>query len=165
MTSMRILLAAALAIGAAGSSPAAASDYILVRKEIRVDRPADIVWQRVGSYCGIGDWLKLKCVLLSGTGDVGSVRQLNGEIEEPMVGRTERSYTYAQTRGAMAGFQYHGTLAVEPAGATAAKVIYTITYDAALMPSDAVRKEQYDRIGPRFQAAIEAVKALAEARK
>lgn len=157
----RILAAGAVLIG---SAPAVASDYVLIRKEILVDRPADVVWSRVGGFCAIADWLKMTCDLIAGSGDVGSVRRLNGEIEEPMVGRTARSYTYGQTKGAMAGFDYHGTLAVEPEGAARTRIVYTITYDAARMPSDAVRKAQFERIGPRFQGAIEAMKLLVEAR-
>ncbi|MDB5689532.1 MAG: hypothetical protein JWL91_1408 [Sphingomonas bacterium] len=160
VTTWRLVAATTLLIG---SAPALAADYVLIRKEILVERPADTVWRRVGGFCAIADWLKLKCELVSGSGDVGSIRRLNGEIEEPMVGRTVRSYTYGQTKGAMAGFDYHGTLAVEPEGPTRARILYTITYDAARMPSDAVRKAQFERIGPRFQAAIEAMKVLAEA--
>jgi hypothetical protein len=144
--------------------PASAADYVVIRKEIKVDRAADTVWQRIGGFCAIGEWLKLTCEMTAGKGDVGSVRRLNGEIVEPMVGRTARSYTYGQTSGAMAGFDYHGTLAVEPAGPQRARILYTIVYDAALMPSDAVRKAQFDRIGPRFQGAVEAMKTLAEAK-
>jgi hypothetical protein len=161
MTKVRILAAATLLIG---SAPAIASDYVVIRKQILVDRPADAVWRRIGGFCAIADWLNLTCELVSGTGDVGSVRRLNGEIVEPMVGRTARSYTYGQSAGTMAGFDYHGTLAVEPEGPKRARILYTIVYDAARMPSDAVRKAQFERIGPRFQGAIETMKVLAEAR-
>lgn len=160
MTIRRWVLAGVLLIGAV---PACASDYVVVRKEILVDRPAETVWQRVGGFCAIADWLKLTCEMASGSGDVGSVRRLNNELEEPMFGRTALSYTYGQTKGAMAGFDYHGTLAVEPAGPARARIVYTIVYDAARMPSDAVRKAQFERIGPRFQGAVEAMKKLAEA--
>jgi hypothetical protein len=160
MTMRRWMLAGLVLIGAV---PASAADYVVVRKQIAVERPAETVWRRVGGFCAIADWLKLRCELVSGSGDVGSVRRLNGELEEPMFGRTPLSYTYGQTKGAMAGFDYHGTLAVEPAGPARARIVYTIVYDAALMPSDAVRKAQFERIGPRFQGAVEAMKKLAEA--
>jgi hypothetical protein len=149
----------------AAATPAMASDYVVIHKEIIVERPADAVWKRVGDYCAIGEWLKMKCELVSGTGDVGSVRQLNGTTLEPMIGRTDHSYTYGQTAGGMAAFAYHGTLAVEPVDKKRSKIVYTLIYDAALMPSDEVRKAQLDRVGPRFQGAIETMKALAEAEK
>ncbi|MDB5683296.1 MAG: hypothetical protein JWM75_994 [Sphingomonas bacterium] len=160
MASGYAMLAAALV---AGATPAAASDYVLIRKEIAVARSADAVWARIGGYCAIAEWLKLKCEMLSGKGDVGTVRQLNGEVEEPMVARTARSYTYGQTKGAMAAFAYHGTLAVEPAGTGSSRIVYTLFYDAALMASDEMRKSQFDRLGARFQGAIEQMKTLSEA--
>ena len=158
----RAMFALALALAA---SPAAASDYVVIRKEILVDRPADAVWLRVGGFCAIAEWLKVKCEIIGGRGGVGTVRQLNGSTIEPMVGSTPLSYTYAQTAGGMAGFDYHGTLAVEWAGPKRSRIVYTLVYDAALMSSEDVRRAQYTRISTRFQGAIETMKALAEARK
>ena len=158
----RAALASALIIA---STPATASDYIVIRKEILVDRSADAVWKRVGGYCAIAEWLKLKCEIVSGTGDVSTIRRLNGTTLEPMVASTPHSYTYSQTAGGMASFAYNGTLAVEPAGTGKSRIVYTLIYDAALMPSDEARKAQFDRINPRFQGAIETMKALAEAEK
>lgn len=156
----RAALASALTMAAV---PAPASDYVVIRKEILVDRSADAVWKRVGGYCAIAEWLNLKCEIVSGSGDVGTIRRLNDTTLEPMVARTPHSYTYSQTAGGMAGFAYNGTLAVEPAGTGKSRIVYTLIYDAALMPSDEVRKAQFDRINPRFQGAIETMKALAEA--
>lgn len=157
----RTLLAYCLA---ATAFPAVAADYVVVRREIVVDRSADVTWERVGGYCAITDWLKMNCVILSGEGDVGTVRSLNGETVEPMIARTERSYTYGQTTGGMAQYAYNGTLAVEPVGETRSKIVYTLIYDAERMLSDAVRKAQLERIGTRFQSAVESMKAIAEAR-
>jgi len=154
----------ALALGFA-ASPAAASDYVVIRREILVDRPADAVWQRIGGFCAIGEWLKVKCEIIAGKGGVGTVRQLNGTTVEPMVGSTPLSYTYWQTAGGMAAFAYHGTLAVEWVASKKSRIVYTLVYDAALMSSDDVRRAQYTRISSRFQGAIETMKALAEARK
>ena len=162
----RILLAPCftLALGLA-VSPAAASNYVVVRREILVERPADAVWQRIGSYCAIGEWLKLKCTIIAGNGGVGTVRQLDGTTIEPMVGSTQLSYTYAQTVGNMAARNYHGTLAVEPVGTRRARIVYTLIYDAASLTTEDARKAQFDRISARFQGAIETMKELAEAQK
>ena len=162
MTIARSLLALALVLVAA---PVGASNYTVIRKEILVDRAADAVWQRVGGFCAIGEWLKVKCEIIAGKGGVGTVRQLNGTTIEPMVGATPLSYTYGQTAGGMATFAYHGTLAVEPVGPKTSRIVYTLVYDAALMSSDDVRRAQYTRMSTRFQGAIETMKALAEARK
>ena len=162
MTYARTLLILTLGIVAA---PTAASNYVVVRREILVERPADTVWQRIGSYCAIGEWLKVKCAIIAGNGGVGTVRQLNGATIEPMVGSTPLSYTYAQTFGNMAAFNYHGTLAVEPVGARRARIVYTVIYDAASLPTEAIRKAQFDRVSARFQGAIETMKELAEAQK
>jgi hypothetical protein len=161
----RAALASALVALMAAAAPAAASDYVVIRKEILVDRSADAVWKRVGGYCAIAEWLKVKCEIVSGAGDVGTIRRLNDTTLEPMVASTAHSYTYGQTAGGMATFAYNGTLAVEPAGTGKSRIVYTLIYDAALMPSDDVRKAQFDRINPRFQGAIETMKALAEAEK
>jgi hypothetical protein len=167
MIARAALIALAPIALAGAAAPAAATDYIVIRKEILVDRPADAVWKRVGSFCAIAEWLKVKCEIVagSGTGDVGTIRRLNDSTLEPMVARTDHSYTYSQIAGGMTGFAYNGTLAVEPAGATRSKITYTLIYDAALMPSDEARKAQFDRANPRFQGAIETMKALAEAEK
>ena len=166
MNIARILLAPCftLALGLA-ISPASASNYVVVRREILVERPADTVWQRIGSYCAISEWLKVKCTIIAGNGGVGTVRQLNGITLEPMVGSTPLSYTYDQTTGNMAALNYHGTLAVEPVGARRSRIVYTLVYDAGSISSEATRKAQFDRISARFQGAIETMKELAEAQK
>jgi len=160
------LLPALIALAGA-AAPAGATDYVVIRKEILVERSADAVWKRVGDYCAIAEWLKVKCEIVpgSGTGDVGTIRRLNDTTLEPMVARTAHSYTYSQIAGGMTGFAYNGTLAVEPVAANRSKITYTLIYDAALMPSDEARKAQFDRANPRFQGAIETMKALAEAEK
>ena len=161
MAFIRMFAAVALA---ATAVPAIASDYTVIRKEVAVDRPADAVWKRVGDFCAIGEWMQRKCAYTSGSGDVGTVRQLDGATDEPMVAKTAHSYTYGQIKGGMATFAYNGTLAVEPVDAKRSRLIYTIVYDAALMPSDEVRKAQAERIGPRFEAALQTMKKLAEAK-
>ncbi|UAK24776.1 SRPBCC family protein [Sphingomonas nostoxanthinifaciens] len=154
------LLAAATV--AAVAMTACATDYVAVRNEVTVERPIDAVWARIGGWCAIADWLKLTCETVSGSGDVGSVRRLNGTTLEAMVGRTAHSYSYWQTAGNMAGFAYHGTLAAEPAGPTRTTLVYTLFYDQAAMPSDAVRASEHQRLQTRFAGALAAMKQLAE---
>ena len=158
--------AAALAILAgAVATPALAADYVAIRKEVTVDRPADTVWSRIGDYCAIAEWLKVKCAYASGSGDVGTVRALNdGATLEPMVARTARSYTYAQTKGNMAHAAYHGTLAAEADGANRTRLVYTLFYDQSALASDAVRASEHARLDKRFYEALLEMKRLSEAR-
>ena len=135
----------------------------MIRREVTVDRPADAVWQRVGEYCAISDWLGVTCELDSGSGDVGSVRRLNGAILEPMVARTAHSYTYWQSAGSMAVAAFHGTLAVEPDGPGRSRLSYTVFYDQAALPSDEVRESERARLDQRFVEPLMVMKRLAEA--
>jgi hypothetical protein len=147
------------------SAPACAADYVVITLHAEVDTPADVAWSRVGSFCDIGKWAKLPCELSSGTGGVGSVRQLaGGAVEEPMIGATSHSYTYGQTVGDSKDFEYHGTLAIEPTGAATSRVDYTLTYDEARVPEDK-RDAMRDLLNQRFTAAIQNIKAMAEGRQ
>jgi hypothetical protein len=65
--------------------------------EITVNRPAAEVWKRIGKYCDVSEWLQIPagCKITSGTdSEFGAVRTVGAEV---LVGRTELSYTYAQT--------------------------------------------------------------------
>ncbi len=154
----------AITLPAAGFTPAAAEDFVTIRNEVIVDRPADIVWQRIGDYCAIRDWMKVTCEYASGDGGVGTVRLINNRATaEPMVARTAHSYTYWQTVGNMAGKAFHGTLAVEPDGPKRSRLSYTLFYDQAAMPSDEVRKSERARLDGRFAGFLTVMKGLAEA--
>lgn len=151
----------AAALGAAIASPALAADYAVVVQDITVDRPADAVWAKVGGFCAIGDWLKIKCVYTSGSGDVGTVRLLADRIDEVMVARTARSYTYTQPTTTIL---YHGTLDVQPLDAAHSKIVYTLFWDQAPLPTPQARQADRDQRTQRFHAALETMKALAEAK-
>jgi hypothetical protein len=158
----KVMALAALAAGAVcAASPAAAFDFVTVRRTIDVNRSAADVWAKVGGYCTISDWLKLKCVMKSGSGDVGTVRLLNDQVEEVMVGKTATSYTYYQNLGPSAASLYHGTLDVVPTGAKTSRIVYTLVYDQQAM-SAADRTAQTTRLNTAFQQAIEAMKKMAE---
>lgn len=155
-----------LLIGALATAPAAAAtpDYVTIVERVTVDRPVEAVWARIGGYCAIADWLKVTCELASGTGEVGTVRRLNGTTLEPMVARTATSYAYWQSAGNMTPYSYHGSLAAEPAGKARTTLIYTLFYDQSPMPSDAVRASEHQRLETRFQGALADMKRLAEAK-
>jgi len=160
-----IALAIALAMVAitVDVGAASAADYVTIRNEVTVEKSADAVWKRVGSYCAIAEWLQVSCEYVSGDGGPGTVRALvNGATLEPMVAWTAHSYTYWQTRGNMQAATLHGTLAVEPVAANRSRLSYTLFYDQAAMPSDEVRKSERERLNKRFRAALETMKQLVE---
>ncbi|WP_336963134.1 SRPBCC family protein [Sphingobium aquiterrae] len=164
---MRQWLGALLLIPAvAAIAPAAAQDHVVIRHEVAVARPADAVWKAIGDYCAIRDWMQTDCDYARGHGEVGTIRRIrNHSTSEVMVASTAHSYTYWQTVGNMAPYDYHGTLAVEPDGPNRARLSYTLFYDQAAMPSDAVRASEHARIDKRFADLLGVMKTMAEARQ
>ena len=74
------------------SASAFAQEYVTIDMEIDIDKPAAEVWEKVGDYCGISEWLGLDCEVSSGDGGMGSVRSLlGGRILEIMIAQTELS--------------------------------------------------------------------------
>jgi hypothetical protein len=154
-----------LLLGALAAAPAAAAapDYVTITNEVIVDRPAKAVWARIGGWCAIADWLKVKCETVSGNGAVGSVRKLNDVTLEAMVAMTPTSYTYWQSQGTMSAFSYHGTLMAQPDGSKT-RLTYVLFYDQAAMASDEVRASEHKRLDARFLGALQDMKRLAEAK-
>src|ERR1700692_4588340 len=98
-----------------GSVVVASPTYTTIAMEITVDRSAAEVWKRAGKYCDVSEWLQIPagCKITSGTdGEIGAVRTVGAEV---LVGRTELSYTYAQTPKEGTPYNlYHGTLEERP---------------------------------------------------
>jgi hypothetical protein len=140
--------------------------YISISLDIMVNRPATDVWKRVGKFCDISEWwpVQLPCVITSGKdGELGAVRTAGGEI---LVGKTELSYTYAQTvRPSRPYNLYHGTLEAKPITAATSKIVYTALYDNSMLADDAARdKEKATRTATLTQA-LQNMKILAEGGK
>jgi hypothetical protein len=135
--------------------------YETILMEIAINRSAAQVWQRVGKYCDIGEWLRVNCTMLSGTdGEVGSVRSVANEV---LVGKTELSYTYTQpVRQGVPYNMYHGTMEARPVTATTSKIVYTLMYDNSMLADDAARARDKENRRTRFMAALENMKILAE---
>ena len=134
--------------------------YVSIPLEIAVNRPAAEVWARVGKYCDIGEWLRLRCTLVSGTGDFGTVRSVAGEI---LVGKTELSYTYTQAVRADRPYNlYHGTLEARPVTATTSKLVYTLVFDNSMLADDAAREKDKAQKSAQFTTALQNMKILAE---
>ena len=126
-----------------GSVVVASPTYTSIPMEITVDRPVAEVWKRIGKYCDVSEWLQIPagCKITSGTdGEFGAVRTVGAEV---LVGRTELSYTYAQTPKEGTPYNlYHGTLEVRPTTPTTSKIVCT-----------------------RFMQALQNMKTLAEGGK
>lgn len=128
--------------------------------ERTVDRPAALVWARVGGYCQIEAWFGTKCVYTSGTGEIGTNRRLNGTIDELMVGKTPLSYAYTQPASTML---YHGNLAVEPVDAGHSRIVYHLLYDAASLATPEAKAADIAKRKTRFEAGMDKMKQIAEA--
>src|SRR6516165_3741172 len=122
-----------------GSVVVASPTYTSIPMEITVNRPAVEVWKRIGKYCDVSEWLQIPagCKITSGTdGEFGAVRTVGAEV---LVGRTELSYTYAQTPKEGTPYNlYHGTLEVRPVTPTTSKIVYTLFFDNSWIWPDEV---------------------------
>jgi polyketide cyclase/dehydrase/lipid transport protein len=139
---------------------ASAAEYTTIVQDISVDRPADVVWKKVGGYCDIATWLMVTCTYSSGTGDLGTVRRINDRIDEVMVAKTLHSYTYTQPTSTIL---YHGTLDVQADGRGRSKIIYTLFYDISPLTTPEARSADRDQRTARFAAALAAMKKMSEA--
>lgn len=142
----------------AGAEP----DYYRLELTIDIDRSAEHVWSRVGSYCAIGDWLGMDCEITSGDGGIGTVRVLNGRIVEPMVAQTELSYGYTQP--VIEGQYYtlyHGFMEAKPTGPASSTVIYTMMWDRSAS-DDAQFAADVERRRNLFTGGLRKIKEIAE---
>ena len=157
--------ARAQAPGTGGGAPAAIvvanPTYVSIPLEITVNRPAAEVWNRIGKYCDIGEWLQISCTITSGKdGEFGAVRSVGNEV---LVGKTALSYTYTQpVREGRPYNLYHGTLEARPLTANTSKLLYTLVYDNSMLPDDAARERDRAQRTAQFTRALENMKILAE---
>jgi hypothetical protein len=144
-----------------GSSAVANPTYVSLILESTVNRPAAEVWQRVGKYCDIGEWLQFPCEITSGKdGEVGAVRSIGNEV---LVGKSELSYTYTQpVRAGQPYNLYHGTLEARPLTANTSKIAYTLMWDNSMLADDAARERDKAQRTATFQRAVDNMKILAE---
>jgi hypothetical protein len=142
-----------------------AQEYVTIDMEIDINKPAAEVWEKVGDYCSISEWLGLDCEITSGDGGMGSVRSLlGGRIIEIMVAQTELSYGYTQpaVEGEFYNL-YHGFMEARPVTDSTSKMLYTLTYDVSNLADQAAKDADIERRRGMFTNALGAMKALAEA--
>jgi len=156
------LASAAIAVALLASVPAGAAEYTTILLDKVVNRTPDQTWAKIGPYCAIATWLKVKCAITAGNGvSVGTNRLLNDNNNEIMVAATPHSYTYTQPSSTIL---YHGTLAVEPLDrGRQTRIVYTLFYDQSPLGTDQAKAENRAQRSKRFNEALDAMKALAEA--
>ena len=142
-----------------------AQEYVTIDMEIDINKPAVEVWEKVGDYCAISEWLGLRCEIASGDGGMGSVRSLlGGRIIEIMVAQTELSYGYTQPAVEGEFYDlYHGFMEARPVTDSTSKMLYTLTYDVSNLADQAAKDADIERRHGMFTNALGAMKALAEA--
>lgn len=164
----RLLSAAtvALALGFAGAAEAAPPpEYRTIHMEIDVAKPAAEAWAKVGKFCDLGTWMKVKCELTSGSGDVGTVRRIADRIDEVLVGKTDLSYGYTQPAVEGKPYNlYHGFLEAKPVSKKTSKLVYTLMYDVATLADAEAKDKDVAGRKTRFEAALKEMKTIAEAK-
>ena len=150
------------------AAPARAADpqYMTIKMEIDVAKPAAAVWAKVGGYCDITKWLDVTdCAIKSGDGGIGTVRLLRGgQVTEILVAKTDLSYGYTQpVREGQFYNLYHGYLESKPVTAQTSKLLYTLMYDISDKADEAARKADVAQRRTRFEGALKNMKKLAEA--
>lgn len=165
----KIIIAAALtALAAAAQAQTTAptpqpAQWTTMTLTADVAKPAYLVWDKIGGtqWCAIEKYLDIQsCRIDSGKGELGSVRTINGAIVEIVVARTPYSYTYAQP---FTPIFYHGTLGVEAVDAAHSKIVYTLIWNETAVGDAAAQAAARDSRRTRFQAAVDKMKAAADA--
>lgn len=164
MTRLRSTLIAACAAAVVGTA-FAEPEYTRIELSIDVAKPAKEVWQKVGGYCDIAEWLDVDCEITSGDGGMGTVRVLaGGRVTEILVAQTELSYGYTQpAREGQFYNLYHGFMEVRPVTDRTSKVLYTLVYDISDKPDQAAKDADIARRRGMFENALKNIKAIAEA--
>jgi hypothetical protein len=96
---------------------------------------------------------------------MGTVRALRGgQVIEILVAKTDLSYGYTQpVREGQFYNLYHGFMEAKPVTAQSSKIIYTLVYDVSDKADQAAKDADIAQRRTRFEAALQNMKALAEA--
>ncbi|GJM14350.1 MAG: hypothetical protein DHS20C12_27530 [Pseudohongiella sp.] len=140
-------------------------EYVRIDMEIDIDVSAEEAWAKVGDYCGIDEWMGLKCEITSGEGEMGTVRSLlDGRIIEILTAKTDLSYGYTQpaVEGQFYNL-YHGFMEAKPVTDSTSKMIYTLMYDVSNLADQAAKDADVAQRRGMFERALGSIKAYAEA--
>ncbi len=164
---------AAVPMPAPVASPApmapANPDYVTIKMEIAVAKPAAEVWAKVGAdYCMLGKWIAagrdVPCAVTKGDGGIGSVRSIaNGAVIEVLTAKTDLAYGYTQPAKDGKFYDlYHGFLEAKPVDAKSSKILYTLIYDVSNLADQAAKDADVKRRRTQFEAALANMKKMAE---
>ena len=163
---MQRFLTTAAAIGALAFASAALAEpeYVTIEMDIDVAKPAAEVWEKIGGYCDIAEWLDVDCVITSGDGDMGTVRVLaGGRVTEILVAQTDLGYGYTQPAVAGQFYNlYHGFMEAKPVSANASRIVYTLVYDISDKADQAAKDADIARRRGMFENALANMKRIAE---
>ena len=139
-------------------------NYVTLVLSVDVKRPAAAVWDQIGKFCSIRDWMQVSCEIAKGDDvTLGAVRIVRGKVIEMMIARTPTSYTYTQPVRVDWPFNaYHATLEVRPLGKKTSKLFYSFFYDNSMLASDAARTEEIANRKQRMGKMLQNMKILAE---
>ena len=153
------------AIAATGAATGTEPEYVTIKMQIEVAKPAAEVWAKVGHYCDLGTWLDVDCKITSGDGGMGTVRVLaGGRVTEIMIAETDLSYGYTQPAKEGQFYNlYHGFLEAKPVTDKTSKLLYTLVYDISDKPDQATKDADIARRRSMFQGALKNMKEIAEA--
>ncbi len=135
--------------------------FAIVTVSADIAGEVDEAWSIIGDFQGAERFLGVPRGAGEGGQGVGSIRPVGTDILEAVVGISRHSYTYAQIRGPMARYAYHGSVALEPAGPQCCKLIYTLTFDRSSMDDEGCARIS-DRLSMRFGGMVQAMKAAVE---
>jgi hypothetical protein len=155
-----VLLQTLTAIETAIAGP----EYTRLEMEIDVEKSADELWAIVGGYCDISVWANIECEIISGDGNIGTVRVLlGGAITEVMVAQTDLSYGYTQPveEGQFYNL-YHGFMEAKPVDDNNSRLFYTVVYDVSNLPDQAAKNADMAQRRSQFDKALLGIKTLAE---
>ncbi len=155
----------AFAAAAVGSLALAEPEYATIELSIDIAKPAKEVWEKVGEYCDIAEWLNVDCAITSGDGGMGTVRVLaGGRVTEILVAQTELSYGYTQpAREGQFYNLYHGFMEARPVTNGTSKMLYTLVYDVSDKADQAAKDADIARRRGMFETALNNIKTIAEA--
>ncbi len=154
----------ALAVTAIAAPAFAEPEYVTIKMDIDIAKPAAEVWAKVGDYCDIAEWLNVDCKITSGDGGVGTVRVLaGGRVTEILIAQTDLGYGYTQpAREGQFYNLYHGFMEAKPVTATTSKMLYTLVYDISDKPDQAAKDADIARRRTMFEGALQNIKKIAE---
>lgn len=169
MQKLMTIAGAILAVGLIGGGAAWAKDpeFVSIKMETTVNKPAAEVWAKVGGYCDLSKWIatgrEVPCEITSGKGEVGTVRKITGRVVEVMTAKSQYGYGYAQPAVEGQWYNhYHGFVEAQPVNATTSKIIYTLMLDVSDKPDQAAKDADLAGRRKQFEAALANMKKIAE---